>query len=141
MLEFLDEKCEREGGGNSKESCLFKVIKSNPTPLSFPVTTVTISNSSGSVSFIFYQGEKFVDLAVRNARNTLVEVRKWGRDDGGSGGSGGGGGGGGSGDGDGGDGDGEDEGQESGKEKGSGNRNERGSEGCGGGEGCSPRVG
>lgn len=58
------------------------------------VATVTISNSPAF--HLFFIGEKFVDLAVRNARNTLEEARKWGRvDDGGGGGGGGGAGGGG----------------------------------------------
>lgn len=52
------------------------------------VATVTISNSPAF--HLFFIGEKFVDLAVRNARNTLEEARKWGRvDDGGGGGGGG----------------------------------------------------
>lgn len=43
-----------------------------------PVAAVTISNSPAF--HLFFIGEKFVDLAVRNARNTLEEARKWGRE-------------------------------------------------------------
>lgn len=79
-----DDKLSRlVGKDDGRNGASLKYREQSPS-----VATVTISNSPAF--HLFFIGEKFVDLAVRNARNTLAEARKWGRvDDGGGGGGGG----------------------------------------------------